>query len=133
MVTKEEIKQAFCKISSFRIARVGDSINGLFLQPVNFGTKLHLSSLVYAGDKFIPFSVRIAASRPLQNNPLVNSWLNINEEQFQITLHFVDYLDPFDEHTLHELTSQFEETTFMWRVIFEEMDRQDLVHVQQSR
>lgn len=133
MITKEEVQQAYQKISSYRIARIGDSIHGLFLQPVDFGTKLHLSALVYAGDKFIPYSVRKAATLPLLYSPPIRTWLAINEERFEIYLHFLGPIDPMDEHTLHELTSQFEETAILWRQIFEERDRQDLVHVHQSR
>ncbi len=60
MVTKEEALIAFSRLSSLRIARIGDASKGLFLQPVDLGSKIHLSTLVYRGDKFIPLSVREA-------------------------------------------------------------------------
>lgn len=133
MVTKEEVLLAFERITAGRIARIGDSIHGLFLQPVDFGQKLHLSTIVYIGDKFIPSSVRKAASCPLETSPLDDTWLSIDEERYVISLHFLDSWAPNTRSSLYELTSQFEEVALRWREIFEEKDRQDLVHIHQSR
>lgn len=133
MITKEEAQEAFDRLSTLRVARIGDSMNGLFLQPLDFGQKLHISALVYAGDKFIPLSVRKAASEPLGIKQALPTWLIFEEELFQISLHYMGSLEGTAPSDLHELTLGFEETAIVWRQIFEEKDRQDLVHVNQPR
>ncbi len=130
MVTKEEVEQAFHRLSTLRIARIGSTAQGLFLQPVDLGTKIHLSTLVYRGDKFIPQSVRAACHSHLETPySHIHTWLNVDEELFQITLHHVGGFANIDVDELQEIASEFEDAAFKWREIFEEKDRQDLVHV----
>lgn len=130
MVTKEEAKEAFFRLSALRIARIGDVSDGVFLQPLDFGAKLHLSTLVYSGDKFIPFSVRQAATTHLETPySHIHTWLSFDEELYQIFLHHEGDFSDVGIEELHELASEFEDAAFKWREIFEEKDRQDLVHI----
>jgi len=130
MVTKEEAKEAFLRLSALRIARIGDSADGLFLQPLDFGAKLHLSTLVYRGDKFIPLSVRQAATFHLETPyHLIHTWLTFDEELYQISLHHESDFSDVGIDELREIASEFEDAAFKWREIFEEKDRQDLVHI----
>lgn len=130
MVTKEEALLAFERLSALRIARIGNAQQGFFLQPVDFGTKVHLSALVYRGDKFIPPSVRKAAHSKLETPySRIHTWLVFDEELFQISLHHIGSFSNVGVEELQELASEFEDATLKWRDIFEERDRQDLVHV----
>jgi hypothetical protein len=129
MVTKEEVQTAFSRLSTLRIARIGDATQGLFLQPVDLGTKLHLSTVVYHGDRFIPPSVRQAVHYHLETPySRIHTWLHVDEELYQITLHHIgSFSNDVDE--LQEVASEFEDAAIKWREIFEERDRQDLVHI----
>ncbi len=129
MVTKEEAKVAFSRLSALRIARIGDESQALFLQPVDFGTKLHLTAQVYHGDKFIPPGVREAVHFHLETPyTKIHTWLSVDEELYEITLHHIgNFTSDVDE--LQEVSSEFEDAAFKWREIFEERDRQDLVHI----
>ena len=130
MITKEEAKNAYSTLSALRIARIGNASHGLFMQPVDFGTKLHLSTLVYRGDKFIPHSVREATHSHLETPYVrIHTWLNVDEELFQITLHHIGSFTDVGIDELQEIASEFEDAASKWREIFEEKDRQDLVHV----
>ncbi len=129
MVTKDETLQAFKKLSVLQQAKIGDSMMGLFLQPEDYGSKLHMHSLVYIGDGFIPFSVRKAAQSHVDTNPVVDTWLHINEEQFKISLHFVQSFTKVTSHDFFTLTARFEEAVIRWRQILEEKDREDLVYI----
>jgi len=130
MVTKEEIQGVFHRLSTLQIARIGNATQGLFLQPVDLGSKLHLSTSVYRGDKFIPPSVRKAANYHLETPyTRIHTWLSIDEELFQITLHHIGNFSDMSIDDLQEVTSEFEDAAFKWREIFEERDRQDLVHI----
>ncbi len=130
MITKEEVEQAFHRLSALRIARIGNAAQGLFLQPIEFGTKLHLSTLVYHGDKFIPQSVREACHSHLETPySYIHTWLSLDEDLYQITLHHIGGLQDLGIDDLHEIAAEFEDAAFKWREIFEEKDRQDLVHI----
>jgi len=129
MVTKDETQQAFKKLTVLQNAKIGDPVMGLFLHMQDFGSKLHMHSLVYVGDGFIPFSVRKAVQSHVDINPTIDTWLKINEEEYQITLHFVQSVSHVTPDDFFALTSQFEEAVIRWRQILEERDREDLVHV----
>jgi hypothetical protein len=130
MVSKEEAKVAFDRVSALHIARIGNASTGLFLQPLDYGAKIHLSTLVYRGDKFIPHSVRKAAKYQLETPySKIHTWFVFDEELYQISLHHVGDFNDVNVDELHEIASEFEDAAFKWREIFEEKDRQDLVHI----
>jgi hypothetical protein len=130
MVTKEEVEAAFLRLSSLRIARIGNASQGLFLQPVDLGSKIHLSTLVYKGDNYIPPSVREASHFHLETPySQIHAWLNVDEELFEISLHHIGNFSNIGIDELQEITSEFEDAAYKWREIFEEKDRQDLVHI----
>ena len=130
MITKEEVKTAFKNLSSLRIARIGTESHGLFLQPIDLGSKLHLTAFVYRGDKYIPQSVRHASHFHLETPyRQIHTWLSLDEEQYLITLHHIGNFSNIGIDELQEITSEFEDAAFKWREIFEEKDRQDLVYI----
>jgi hypothetical protein len=130
MVTREEAQAAFIRLSSLHIARIGNANTGLFLQPVDYGSKLHLTTLVYRGDKFIPPSVRKAAHFHLETPySRIHTWLTFDEDLFQISLHHIGEFDDVGVDELQEIATEFEDAAFKWREIFEERDRQDLIHI----
>jgi hypothetical protein len=133
MVTKREAEHTLENLHSLRITKIGKASDALFFQPVDFGTKLHMSTVVYTGEKYIPPSVRKAASEPLDLKPMIPTWLSIEEELFEISLHYIGGVGEMDVEELYEISAIFEETAIRWRQIFEEKDRQDLIHVHQSR
>lgn len=130
MVTREEVQVAFHRLSTLHIARIGNASTGLFLQPVDSGSKIHLTTLVYRGDRFIPPSVRKAANSSLETPySRIHTWLSVDEELYQISLHHIGSFSNVGIEDLHEIASEFEDAAFKWREIFEEKDRQDLVHI----
>lgn len=130
MVTKEEIQSVFHRLSTLQIARIGNATHGVFLQPVDLGSKLHLSASVYRGDNFIPPSVRKATQFHLETSyDRIHTWLTIDEDLYQITLHHIGNFSNMSIDELQEVASEFEDAAFKWREIFEEKDRQDLVHI----
>ncbi|MBS0637873.1 MAG: hypothetical protein JSS12_10205 [Verrucomicrobia bacterium] len=130
MVTKEEVQTAFDRLSTMRIARIGTASQGLFLQPIDLGTKLHATTIVYRGDNYIPQSVRDAVRFHLETPyRQIHTWLTVDEELFQISLHHIGNLSNIGLEELQEIASEFEDAAFKWREIFEERDRQDLVHI----
>lgn len=130
MVSKEEAKVAFDRISALHIARIGNASTGLFLQPLDYGAKVHLSALVYKGDKFIPHSVRNATKYQLETPySMIHTWFVFDEDLYQISLHHIGDFSTVDVDELHEMASEFEDAAFKWREIFEERDRQDLIHI----
>ncbi len=130
MITKEEVKTAHARLLTLRIARIGNAAHGLFLQPVDLGSKLHLSTVVYRGDKYIPISVRESVNFHLETDyNQIHTWLSLDEELFQITLHHIGMFSNVGLEELYEIVSEFEDAAFKWREIFDEKDRQDLIHV----
>src|ERR1700733_9790245 len=133
MTTKAEAALALQCLRYLKNAKIGKSDDALFLRPLDSGTKLHMTTQVYGGEKYIPYSVRERASHALDLIPTIQTWLSIEEDLFQISLNYHDHIDEMDAGGLYEITLLFEEIAIRWRQIFEEKDRQDLVHVHQSR
>lgn len=130
MVQKEESREAFSRLSSRRPFTFGKESEAVTLRPIDFGFKVHCSTIVYQGDQFIPQSVRSASSTPLQEpQKTIHPWLSVNEQHYQISLHYIFEFFNKTADDLHDVVSQFEDTAIKWREIFEEHDRQDLVHI----
>lgn len=129
MITKEEAAVAHKTLSFNKVAKIGHFSMLFVLEQIDFSQNIHINTLVYQGDKFIPFGVRQAASvRVDELQRYIRTWLVINEEKYQITLHSTEKFTS-DIEKFREILSEFEDVAVKWKEILEERDREDLVHI----
>lgn len=129
MVLREETEEAYKRLSVSKSATVGELPFLFFLRRVHFGTAVHINTLVYQGDRFVPQGVREVASHPIaEMQRYLRTWLIIDEENYQISLHCTEIFTS-DFEKFSEILSEFEDVAMKWRDIFEERDRQDLVYI----
>ena len=130
MVTKAQAALAHHTLKSLNVAQIGHGSDVIQLFCVDRGTNVHASTLVYLGDNFIPQSVRSVATKPLTDQPSsITTYLVLEEEHFQISLHYEGDFTRLELENFFYLTNEFEELAYHWRRIFDEKDRQDLIHI----
>lgn len=97
---------------------------------VEDASKLSLSTAVYAGGNYIPASVRRSLSKKfLVSHPSIQTFLTIDEQAFQINLHFLGEAEFVDHHEFKEIVEEFSEIAEKWRVYLDEHDKNDLIYV----
>lgn len=94
-------------------------------------SKLSLSTAIYAGDQYIPPSVRKCLSSPLPNiiHPPLATFPTIDESLFCIHLHYVGLAHPLTQQQLASLLDRFETIAARWRLHLDKHDKDDLVYV----
>jgi hypothetical protein len=113
--------------SKIRLSFQGSEINVRFLDDA---TKLSLITSVYKGDNYIPFSVRNCLSHqsPFSDSS-IRTYLSIDEQKYQIHLHYLGHSHMLDSQELKFLLEEFNEIAEKWRIYLDEHDKHDLVHV----
>jgi len=107
---------------------VGDST--IAMQTVDGGTKLILSSLVYVGGNFIPFSVR----RCVQNvgrkdRYALRTFLSMDEQNYQVSLKYIGLTKDLNSEEFRGLIDEFSQQADEWRLYLDEHDRNDLIYI----
>lgn len=94
------------------------------------GTKISLSTLVYQGDQFIPYSVRASISRgqiPTYHSTVRTS-LSVIEKEYQVFLKYLGKTCHLTEESFSYLLEEFCYIAGKWRDYLDEKDRNDLVY-----
>lgn len=130
MLLQKEIKRIFQTLIYQKIAHTEIMGLDIVIRILDNANKLSLSTVVYSGESYIPKSVRACLSHQL---PLasrrIKTYLQLNEENFQITLYYLNRLEGFDDGVFQELLEEFASQASLWRDHLDEHDRNDLIHV----
>lgn len=129
MIDKREAVEAYKRLILHRMASVCSLAPELFLYKIGFGKDFQINTIVYQGDKYIPYAVRKAAAEPIEElRRYIQPSLAVDEDNFRITLHYKTEF-PADKEAFCEILFVFDDLAMKWREIFEERDRQDLVYM----
>lgn len=90
---------------------------------------LTIKTVVYAGDNYIPGSVRGAVPQEKNRHLL----FKINEEFFEISMETQINFEGIDEHEFRHIVEDFCLNAAVWREKFDGNDRNDLIHVRSPR
>lgn len=92
--------------------------------------KLSLAAPVYQGDQYIPPSVRqCVKNRPPFNSVLSRTYLTINENDYQISLHYQAHEDHLNDQKFGLILDEFSELAEAWKKYLDDHEKKDLVHV----
>lgn len=89
------------------------------------------STPVYSGGNYIPKSVRASLSSPPRAvaSPRLSTFLKIDEENFQVNLHYRGHVDYFDMMKMRGVLQEFSDIAREWQLYLDEQGRHDLVYV----
>lgn len=106
-----------------------DSGHEVFLRFVDGASKLSMSSLVYEGGNYIPKSVRNCLTKsPFAKSPIL-TFFSIDEEKYQVRLHYLGQSQFFSQHEFKEVLEDFENTAHRWRDYLDDHGKRDLIYV----
>jgi hypothetical protein len=93
-------------------------------------SKLSLKTTVYFGGNYIPTSVRHSVSHKSPTIAAsIPTFFTIDENNFQIHLHYLGPADAISNTELKSLLEEFGSVAQKWRNQLDEHDRNDLVYV----
>lgn len=129
MIIEKELKKLFHELNGQQKSISFDyEGTSLTMSVFNNGSQFDLSALVYEGGNYIPTSVRrcvLEAEFPSS----IKTDLKIDEGLFQITLYHTSPFHHLNDIKFQNTLEEFSHLVSKWRLILDENDRNDLVHV----
>lgn len=133
MIIEKDLTKLFQQLDHNNVAQISLGGSDLFIRVFDDGSKISLATPVYYGGNFIPKSVRNSISeKSLFNRFSIKTSLAVDENRFQVNLHYVGQLEEMNNHKFFELLEEFTRLAHAWRAYLDENDRNDLVHVRVS-
>lgn len=130
MLVEKEIKKILHQLAGGDLIQVSYGGSELFIRFIDEASKLALTTSVYEGYNYIPKSVRQSLTSRLPNQQSsIHTFLNIDENQYQINLNYLGRAQPLDHDHFKELLVEFSELADRWRFFLDEHDKHDLVHI----
>ncbi|WP_075882509.1 hypothetical protein [Candidatus Protochlamydia sp. W-9] len=124
----QKILHQLAEGSGIPIPVEGSDINIRFLDN---DSKLSLSSSVYHGGNYIPSSVRdcLFHKSPFSHLSSIYTYLFIDEQRYQIYLHYLGHANILNLEELKNLLEEFNAIAEKWRFYLDEHDKHDLIYV----
>lgn len=133
MLMKKDIKKLYNQLIHQEIAQIALDGNEITIRVFEDASKLSFSTPVYLGGNFIPKSVRLCVNKhihtPFKSSLMDMLSLTIDENNFQVDLHYVGQLENLNDIRFVDLLEEFSFAADEWRLFLDEHDKNDLVHV----
>jgi hypothetical protein len=125
-----DFKRLFHELATQESAVITLSNLPITVRVLDKGEKLALATSVYEGGNYIPQSVRRCLTKKVPFRPVsIETFLNVDENRFQISLNYLGQLEHFDDRGFRSLIQEFSDLAEEWRLFLDEHDKNDLVHV----
>lgn len=130
MIIEKELKKIFHQLVKEEVAQIAIGGTDITIRVLDDASKFSLSTAVYFGGNFIPKSVRNCVTQK-KNLPeeRIKTYLTLDEGSFKIYLNYVGSLEHLRTNGFGELLEEFSWSADEWRLILDEHDKNDLVHV----
>lgn len=130
MLIEKDIQKILDKLPDGDYIKVSFDGSDIILRSLDDASKLSLMTLVYYGGNYIPLSVRHCLSHksPFPHQP-IQTFLTIDEQNFQIHLHYRGNATPLTNSQFKDLLEDFGAIAEKWRIYLDEHDSNDLVYV----
>lgn len=130
MLTSNELKVLISGLYANKVTQFSLAGSTVTLQVNGKGSPIHLSAPVYWGGNFIPLSVRAAIKKkPPFDERVIETYLKLDEETFQIEIHYKGGLDAAKPEVFGALMDEFGFLVDHWKEWLDEHDKNDLVYV----
>lgn len=134
MIVEKEFRKLVHQLVKEEIAQIMLGNSEITVHVLDNSTKVSLSSTVYFGGNFIPKSVRKCISQtPAFDKKIIKTTLNVDEENFRISLYFLGGLTHLNKRMFVDLLEEFSQLADEWRHYLDEHDKHDLVHIRIPR
>lgn len=130
MIIHKELQKLFQDLSGQQsVSFTYDGVS-LTMSVLDHGSQFLLSTSVYKGGNYIPQSVRkcLTLKNAFSHSPLKIT-LEVDEEHFEIFLHYQGAYNALNEIRFHNLLEDFNDLADEWRLKLDENDKNDLIHV----
>jgi hypothetical protein len=130
MIIEKELKKIFHQLVKEDVAQIAIGGTDITIRVLDDASKFSLSTPVYFGGNFIPKSVRSCVSHktPIANER-IKTYLTIDEPNFKVYLNYLGNLEQLGQHGFGALLEEFTWVADEWRLILDEHDKNDLIHV----
>jgi len=128
MLLESDLKKLFKQLMSndqAQIALLGTDITIRMFD----ASKLSLTASVYNGSNYIPSSVRKCVSQKSPFHAGIKTHLVIDENNFEVDLNYSGRLETINPEGFSQLLEEFSWLAGEWKLVLDEHDRNDLVHV----
>jgi hypothetical protein len=133
MIIERDLKKFLNQLGQEKMGQIEIEGTNIVMRAVHQNSKFSLSTPVYFGGNFIPKSVRNCLSEKKSlSDDLLKTYLTIDENSCKIYLNYFGSLDNINSIKLGNLIEEFHSMAEKWRLILDERDRHDLVHVRVS-
>lgn len=130
MIIEKELRKLLHRLIKDALAQITLGASEVSVYVYDNATKISLSTPIYFGSNFIPFSVRKCLSqKPTFERGYIKTFLYIDEPNFQISLNYVGSLEDLNKRMFVDLLEEFGWLADEWRIYLDEHDKNDLVHV----
>lgn len=130
MIVEKEFRKLVHQLVKEEIAQIVLGNSEVTVHVLDNATKISLSSTVYFGGNFIPKSVRNCVGQtPTFDKKLIKTSLNIDEENFRITLNYLGGLNHLNKRMFVDLLEEFSMLADEWRLRLDDHDKNDLIYV----
>jgi len=130
MIIEKELKKLFHQLVESDLAHIDIMGSSITVRIFDQAHKISLTTPVYNGGNYIPNSVRecIASPAPFDRGNVPTS-LTIDEENFQIILHYIGIANIVNNQNFIDLVEEFCWLAEEWRYYLDEHDKKDRVHI----
>ena len=130
MVIEQEVKRLFQNLTTKSSSYITIGESQIYVSISDFGSVITLSTSVFEGGNYIPGSVRACIKKqPPFYSKMIATELLVSEEKFQITLHYKGPAQRIDRAMLKNILEEFAYLSDEWRLLLDEQDRNDHVHI----
>lgn len=130
MLIEKQINRLLRELSSTEQAQIHLNGFAVTVNMIDHGSKLLLTTPVYFGGNYIPNSVRSSLRKKAPFDRLgIQTFLEIDEENFSISLHYNGNAAPNGYSGIVELLEDFSWLAERWRDYLDEQDKNDLIYI----
>lgn len=130
MIAEQELNKLMRSLFSGNMTQIhlGESL--IKMQAIDENSKLLLSTKIYSGGNFIPFSVRACTNKTSHKSRYsIPTSLLIDEQNYQIFLNYRGLAKDLNQEHFTELLEEFAHQADDWRIYLDEHDKHDLVYI----
>ena len=130
MIVEKDFRELVHQLVKAETAQIALGNSEMTVHVLDNATKISLSSTVYSGGNFIPKSVRnCIVQTPAFDKGLIKTSLNLDEENFRVSLNFLGGLAHLNKRMFVDLLEEFNSLADEWRHFLDQHDKNDLVYI----
>lgn len=130
MTVQHEVQKLFHSLIHRESGIIVVGGSEILVRMIDHGEKIKLTTPVYCGGNYMPAKVRQAASnKNLIRSDFINYELIIKEQTFEVILVYVEDTHALDLKRLKEDLEEFAWLADEWRLLLDQEDHNDRIHV----